>query len=114
MQNTENKEIWTALYARLSMDDGNVGESMSIGSQKAILKRKAEEMGIHSYKFYMDDGYSGTNFNRPSFQQMIADIEAGHISKYFSQTTMCDISLSMTVWIRRTTERWILPRSRTS
>ena len=47
MQNTENKEIWTALYARLSMDDGNVGESMSIGSQKAILKRKAEEMGIH-------------------------------------------------------------------
>ena len=79
MQNTENKEIWTALYARLSMDDGNVGESMSIGSQKAILKRKAEEMGIHSYKFYMDDGYSGTNFNRPSFQQMIADIEAGHV-----------------------------------
>ena len=46
MQNTENKEIWTALYTRLSMDDGNVGESMSIGSQKAILKRKAEEMGI--------------------------------------------------------------------
>lgn len=79
MQNTENKEIWTALYARLSMDDGNVGESMSIGSQKAILKRKAEEMGIHSYKFYVDDGYSGTNFNRPSFQQMIADIEAGHV-----------------------------------
>lgn len=36
MQNTENKEIWTALYARLSRDDGNVGESMSIGSQKAI------------------------------------------------------------------------------
>lgn len=135
MQNTENKEIWTALYARLSMDDGNVGESMSIGSQKAILKRKAEEMGIHSYKFYMDDGYSGTNFNRPSFQQMIADIEAGHVDcvitkdlsrlgrnylesgayiEVFSQTTMCDISLSMTVWIRRTTERWILPRSRTS
>ena len=51
MQNTENKEIWTALYTRLSMDDGNVGESMSIGSQKAILKRKAEEMGIHSYKY---------------------------------------------------------------
>ena len=54
MQNTENKEIWTALYARLSMDDGNVGESMSIGSQKAILKRKTEEMGIHRYKFYVE------------------------------------------------------------
>ncbi len=61
------------------MDDGNVGESMSIGSQKAILKRKAKEIGIHCYKFYVDDGYSGTNFNRPSFQQMIADIEAGHV-----------------------------------
>ena len=54
MQNTENKEIWTALYTRLSMDDGNVGESMSIGSQKAILKRKTEEMGIHRYKFYVE------------------------------------------------------------
>ena len=54
MQNTEKKEIWTALYARLSMDDGNVGESMSIGSQKAILQRKAEEMGIHSYRFYVE------------------------------------------------------------
>lgn len=54
MQNTEKKELWTALYARLSMDDGNVGESMSIRSQKAILKRKAEEIGIYSYKFYVD------------------------------------------------------------
>ncbi len=46
-------------------------------SQKAILTRKAEELGIYNYRFYVDDGYSGTNFNRPSFQQMIADIEAG-------------------------------------
>lgn len=79
MQKTEREETWTGLYARLSMDDGNVGESMSIQSQKAILERKAREMGIHRYKFYVDDGYSGTNFNRPSFQQMIADIEAGYV-----------------------------------
>lgn len=79
MQNTEIRDTWTALYARLSTDDGNMGESMSIQSQKAILKRKAEEMGIHRYHFYVDDGFSGTNFNRPAFQQMIADIEAGFV-----------------------------------
>ncbi|MDO4323255.1 MAG: recombinase family protein [Lachnospiraceae bacterium] len=80
MQKTGRKETWAALYARLSTDDGNVGESMSIQSQKAILERKAKEMGIHSYQFYVDDGYSGTNFNRPSFRQMIADIEAGYVN----------------------------------
>ena len=80
MQITEIRETWTALYARLSLDDGNVGESMSIQSQKAILTRKAEELGIYNYRFYVDDGYSGTNFNRPSFQQMIADIEAGKVT----------------------------------
>ena len=80
MQTTEIRETWTALYARLSLDDGNVGESMSIQSQKAILTRKAEELGIYNYRFYVDDGYSGTNFNRPSFQQMIADIEAGKVT----------------------------------
>ena len=79
MQNTEIRETWTALYARLSTDDGNMGESMSIQSQKAILKRKAEEMGIYRYHFYVDDGFSGTNFNRPAFQQMIADIETGFV-----------------------------------
>lgn len=54
MQKTEIRETWAALYARLSTDDGNIGESMSIRSQKAILKRKAEEMGIYSYRFYVD------------------------------------------------------------
>ena len=56
MQTTEIRETWTALYARLSLDDGNVGESMSIQSQKAILTRKAEELGIYNYRFYVDDG----------------------------------------------------------
>ena len=61
----------------LSLDDGNVGESMSIQSQKAILTRKAEELGIYNYRFYVDDGYSGTISTVRPFQQMIADIEAG-------------------------------------
>lgn len=69
----------TALYCRLSQDDGNVGDSMSIQSQKAILEKFAREMGKVAYAFYVDDGYSGTNFQRPSFQRMIADIEDGKI-----------------------------------
>ena len=69
----------TALYCRLSQDDGNVGDSMSIQSQKAILEKFAREMGKTAYSFYVDDGYSGTNFQRPSFQRMIADIEDGRI-----------------------------------
>ncbi len=69
----------TALYCRLSQDDGNVGDSMSIQSQKAILEKYARDMGKAAYAFYVDDGYSGTNFQRPSFQRMIADIEDGKI-----------------------------------
>ena len=52
----------TALYCRLSQDDWNVGDSMSIQSQKAILEKYAREIGKIAYSFYVDDGYSGTNF----------------------------------------------------
>ena len=62
-----------------SRDDGNVGDSMSIQSQKAILEKYAMEIGKIAYSFYVDDGYSGTNFQRPSFQRMITDIEDGKI-----------------------------------
>ena len=75
----ENGTKITALYCRLSQDDGNVGDSMSIQSQKAILEKYAREIGKVAYAFYVDDGYSGTNFNRPDFQRMIADIEQGKI-----------------------------------
>ncbi len=67
----------TALYCRLSQDDGNVRDSMSIMSQKAILERKANELGIIDYQFYVDDGYSGVSFNRIAFQKMIQDIAGG-------------------------------------
>ena len=69
-----------ALYCRLSKDDGNVQESSSIQTQKEILSRYARENGIRETAFYVDDGYSGTNFQRPSFQRMIADIEEGKIN----------------------------------
>ncbi|NBJ90897.1 recombinase family protein [Acutalibacter sp. 1XD8-36] len=69
----------TALYCRLSIEDGRENESMSISNQKALLGDFAEKNGLLDYEFYVDDGYTGRNFNRPSFQRMIADIEAGKV-----------------------------------
>lgn len=69
----------TALYCRLSRDDGMDGESNSIVNQKNLLLQKAKEKGLTDTKFYVDDGYTGTNFNRPGFQQMLSDVEMGYI-----------------------------------
>lgn len=70
----------TALYARLSKDDDLVGDSNSIVHQKEILAKYAKEQGFTNIEFYVDDGFSGTNFNRPDFQRMMADAEEGKIS----------------------------------
>lgn len=70
-------EKWTALYARLSRDDDNEGDSDSIAHQIEMLTKYALEHNLTNYKVYKDDGYSGTNFKRPGFQEMMADIEAG-------------------------------------
>lgn len=70
----------TALYCRLSRDDGTDGDSNSIVNQKKLLKQFAKDNGFHNTKFYIDDGYTGTNFNRPGFQKMIEDVELGYIS----------------------------------
>ena len=70
----------TALYARLSKDDDLVGDSNSIVHQKEILFKYAKEHGFANCEFYVDDGFSGTNFNRPDFQRMMADAEEGKIS----------------------------------
>ena len=67
----------TALYCRISLDDGGDNESMSISNQKIMLRDFAEKHGMFQYEYYVDDGYTGRNFNRPAFQRMIADIEAG-------------------------------------
>ncbi len=67
----------TALYERLSRDDDIEGESNSITNQKSYLEAYALEHGFTSCHHYTDDGYSGIDFDRPGWQQMIADIEAG-------------------------------------
>lgn len=73
-----NQKI-TALYCRISLEDGGDNESMSISNQKIMLRDFAEKHGMFQYEYYVDDGYTGRNFNRTAFQRMIADIEAGKI-----------------------------------
>ena len=73
-------EKWTALYVRLSRDDENEGDSNSIAHQIDILSKYARDRGITNFKIYKDDGYSGTNVNRPGFQEMLTDIEARRVS----------------------------------
>jgi len=113
-----NQKI-TALYCRISLEDGGDNESMSISNQKLMLRDFAEKNGMFQYEYYVDDGYTGRNFNRPSFQRMIADIEAGKIGcvitkdlsrlgriilklaailKSFFQSTMYDILPLQTEW----------------
>ncbi len=70
----------TALYLRLSRDDGTDCESSSIQTQKEMLIRYARENGFMPFYIYCDDGWSGTNSNRPDFQRMLSDIENGKIN----------------------------------
>ena len=77
--NQSNQIRKTALYCRLSQDDGIEGDSNSIQNQKAILQKFAEDHHFPSPCFYVDDGFSGGNFQRPAFKQMISDMENGEI-----------------------------------
>ena len=70
----------TALYPRLSHEDELQGESNSISNQKRILETYAKQNGFSNLRWYTDDGYSGANFQRPGFQSMLADIEAGKVA----------------------------------
>ena len=89
LKSTENtNNLITALYCRLSVEDKkdkngkqrrNIDESNSISNQKMILQRYADDHGFYNCKFYIDDGYTGTNFDRPAFKQMDADMRAGKI-----------------------------------
>ena len=71
----------TALYCRLSQDDKQEGDSNSIINQKKILKKYAMDRGYTNIQFYIDDGISGTTFNRAGFQSMIADVESGKVKR---------------------------------
>ena len=73
--NLNNNSRITALYCRLSRDDGIEGESNSISNQKLQLSKFASDNDLPNPVHSIDDGSTGTNFNRPSFKRMIADIE---------------------------------------
>ena len=77
---TENNTKITALYCRLSQEDALEGESNSISNQKKILMDYAKQNKFLHPKFYVDDGFSGTDFKRPGFMEMMADIEAGKVA----------------------------------
>ncbi|MBR6109951.1 MAG: recombinase family protein [Clostridia bacterium] len=77
---SSGQEKITALYCRLSQDDGREGESNSISNQKEILQAYAKKNGLLHPKFFVDDGYSGTTFDRPAFREMEAMAENGEIA----------------------------------
>ncbi|MBQ8497159.1 MAG: recombinase family protein [Clostridia bacterium] len=79
-QNNQNQVGITALYCRLSRDDGMEGDSNSVANQKKLLAKYCKENGFDNIKYYVDDGYTGTNFNRPDFQKLLDDIDMGYIS----------------------------------
>ena len=80
-----------ALYLRLSKDDEGAGESQSIKTQRDILEAYAKREGFVIVDEYVDDGYSGTNFDRPAFQRMLTDIEAGRINCVLTKDILMNI-----------------------
>lgn len=76
---TAKNDSVTALYCRLSRDDELQGDSNSIKNQKAILQKYADDNGFGNIQFFVDDGYSGTNFDRPDWQRLMALVEEGGV-----------------------------------
>lgn len=122
--------IITALYCRLSRDDDVQGDSNSIANQKRLLSRYAKDYGLPNTKYFVDDGYTGTNFNRPGFTEMIEAIEDGYIgavmvkdmsrlgrdylqvgiyTDQFFPSTASGLSPSMTVWTAPRVKMSLLP-----
>jgi len=79
LMNHANRQLTTAIYSRLSRDDELAGESNSITTQKRMLEEYASKNGFQNIRHFSDDGYSGTNFDRPAWKQLIAEVEAGNI-----------------------------------
>ncbi|MBR0087794.1 MAG: recombinase family protein, partial [Lachnospiraceae bacterium] len=73
------KDRITALYERLSRDDELQGESNSISNQKLYLEKYAKSQGFTNIRHFTDDGYSGTNFNRPGFNALLDEVKAGNV-----------------------------------
>ena len=80
VSNEKTKEVRAAIYCRLSKDDDLSGESASIGNQRELLLRYCDENGFRVCGVYQDDGWSGTRFDRPSFMDLLEEIEQGNVS----------------------------------
>lgn len=87
IQDITGKSYKAAGYARLSITENNDGESSSIVNQKECIKDYAKKAGIEIYDYYVDDGYSGGNFERPAFKRLINDIECGIINCVITKDT---------------------------
>ena len=133
VKQTESKI--TALYERLSRDDDNAGDSNSIVNQKKYLESYAQQRGYTNCRHYTDDGWSGGNFERPAWKQLVADIEAGKVAhvivkdmsragrdylqtgfytEYSSGSTAFTLLPSPTAWTAMTRTAMNLPPSSTS
>ena len=75
-----DQQLITALYCRLSNEDDLDGESNSIQNQRILLQKYADDHGFTNIRFFVDDGYTGTNFARPAMQEMLSLVEAGQVS----------------------------------
>ena len=76
----EQRSYNVGVYCRLSRDDADSGDSSSIRTQKEIIAKYVSDNGWKVYDFYVDDGFTGTNYDRPGFHRMIEDIEAGNVN----------------------------------
>ena len=79
MKQPNNTKYSVALYMRLSRDDENYGDSVSIETQRTILRQYANDHNLYVIDEYVDDGWSGTNFERPSFKRMMEDVDLGRV-----------------------------------
>lgn len=79
-KNGMDRKHRAGLYLRLSKEDEAQGQSGSISNQRAILERYAQDQGWEVAGCYIDDGYSGLHFDRPGFQRLLSDIEAGLVN----------------------------------
>lgn len=80
MKQPDNTKYSVALYMRLSRDDENYGDSVSIETQRTILRQYANDHNLYVIDEYVDDGWSGTNFERPSFKRMMEDVDSGRVN----------------------------------
>ena len=95
----KNKDIRAAAYLRLSIEDGDKAESNSIGNQRELIRDfAAERPGLHLVEEYADDGYTGTNFERPGFKRMIEDFKSYQNLTSLNRRVLVELVESITVY----------------